>query len=92
MALNLVDLKLTDSFNAMVAERAWPLEQVVQHEHARRLIERRAQSLNKMVMAYFTLAMLVFMYFVRASGKTPQWAKEVSWIGAGAVLVGWVPL
>jgi hypothetical protein len=90
--LNRLDLRLADSLRATITETKWPLAQVIQREHARRLTQRRAQSLNRMVMACFTIAMLVFMYFVRRSQTVPRWAKEISCIAAGAVLAGWFPL
>lgn len=92
MNLNLLDLKLADSLRGEISEAKWELGQVIQREHARRLMQRRAQSLNRIVMACFTIAMLVFMYFVRGSQAVPQWAKEISCIAAGAVLAGWFPL
>jgi hypothetical protein len=92
MNLNLLDLKLADSLSATIAEAEWLLAQVIQREHARRLMQRRAQMLNRIVMAAFTIAMLVFMYFVRGSHAVPQWAKQISCIAAGAVLAGWFPL
>jgi hypothetical protein len=85
MNLDLLDLKLADSLSARIA-------QVIQREYGRRLMQRRAQMLNRRVMAGFTIAMLVFMYFVRGSHAVPQWAKEISYIAAGAVLAGWFPL
>lgn len=90
--LNRLELQLADSLKATISEMEWPLAQVIQREHARRLMQRRAQSLNRMVMACFTIAMLVFMYFVRRSQTVPRWAKEISCIASGAVLAGWFPL
>jgi hypothetical protein len=92
MSLNVLDLRLMDALKGTIAEGNVFLGHILEREHARRLIERRAWRLDKTVIACVTFLMGMFMYFVQGSSRVPRWAKEVSWVAAGVVVAGWFPL
>jgi hypothetical protein len=81
--------------HALQAEKVegWqPFEALKESVEALQSAERRAQHLNNIMMAAFTLVGAVFLALVLRSHTVPGWAKGVSMMAAGAITAGWFPL
>ncbi len=87
-----LDLKVEQALKAECAEEQWPFQMFHESENTRRVAERRAQHLNTLMMAFFTLVGALFLVFVLWSQTLPNWTKGISMMAAGAILAGWFPL
>ena len=90
--LNTLELKLAQLLKQIILEVQQPMARMVELEHGRESAERRAQYLDRIVMAFVTVAIVALMCFLQRSDRVPRWSKEISSIATEAVLAGWFPL
>ncbi len=87
-----LDLQVVQALKVQCAEEQWPFGMFHESESARSAAERRAQRLNSLMMAFFTLAGAGFLVLVLRTHTLPNWARGISMMAAGAIIAGWFPL